>query len=741
MSEVALKSQLSRALRDVVEVGHRTGQLPELEASEKKALADEVVDAFDKGDVSAGLARLNAYAGTGRAQKMLERLVDSALQTSGIDLAEATKGWGAAFGAALSRAQAPEEAPVRINPVRDLFRGVSVAFDSNVERSLRRASLERASLTTSLEDARKSADPVKALRELEEALGPNPSDLALMSLLDGYLSRESWEDIVRTFESAPEAFRNYPIPQRRYALALSMTGKEAAARTVLNRLVRNDDADSATFGLLGRLQKLQSDRLLAAGDVQGAAKARDRAIEAYREGYEIDRTEIYPGINVPVLLTEKGDTASLSESKRMAELMLANAKRRASTGEDNYWDAAACAEMCFLLGRDDEAKTWVAAAAAWPSEPWERKSTVRDLDRQIATRKARSQDIGPLEAARTELSKPHALGPGTETQQQAIFKDPKLSRVVASTYRFEASAPKWLSGNYDFDGIAHDVRMTRPDLVYFSRILAEHEIDHETDVLAASSAIDHLIRQRFGTKAMEDSQSAEHKVYDQRMPNLARIMGATRKDSQTNVASDWIDGLGDCRQHAPAKMLLFEAWKNIQNKELLRQLDVATSAGDDPKAQVIRNKIERLNAYEMRILDAQILDSSSGKLIELHTLTVLVERRAEKLGQRMDELKSVHLADAFYQDRFPLGYGELDIATSDSGVRYSVRTALPDGRKIVLEPAPYSFDRAVRSVDYGQLKFRGVEVASPGWERDIPVAGVDLSALHAYADKTSKKPA
>ncbi|MBI2375305.1 MAG: DUF4071 domain-containing protein [Deltaproteobacteria bacterium] len=731
-----LKSQLSRALRDVVEVGHRSGQLPELEATEKQSLADEVVDAFEKGDISAGLARLNAYAGTGRSERMLERLVDSALQTAGVDLAEASKGWSAAFAAALTRVESPDQAPVRVNPVRDLFRGVGVSMDANVERSLRRLSLDRASLSTSLDEALLAADPVKALRELEKALGPGASDLALMGLLDAYVSKESWDDVVRVFENAPESFRAYPIPQRRYALALSLTEKEAAARTVLNRLVRNDDADPATFGLLGRLHKLQADRLTKAGDNAGAAKARERAIASYREGFEADRTEIYPGINVPVLLCENGDPSSLKEAGRFAELVLTNAKRRAGTGEDDYWDAAACAEMCFLLGRDEEADQWVKTAASWPSEPWERKSTVRDLARLRAIRTAKGQDTQLIDDAMKVLA-PGQTMPSAQGPSSPVFSDQKLARLMGSTYRFESSAPKWLSGNYDFDGIAHDVRMTLADLSFFTRVLVHHELDREPDVLAASSAIDNIIRARFGTLAMEDPKSAEHVAYDTRMPSIARVMGATRKDSQTNVAADWINGLGDCRQHAPVKLLLFEAWKFLQHGELLRQLDLASVASDEAKAGVITHKIERLNAFDMRILDAEILDRSNDELLELHTLTVLIERRSEALGDRMDELKAVHLADPFYQQRIPLGYGEVEVADTNGELRLRVKKPLPDGRKVDLRPAPYSFDRAKRAVDYGQLRFRGVEVASPGWERDIPVDGVNLAALHAYADKVA----
>ena len=64
-----------------------------------------------------------------------------------------------------------------------------------------------------------------------------------------------------------------------------------------------------------------------------------------------------------------------------------------------------------------------------------------------------------------------------------------------------------------------------------------------------------------------------------------------------------------------------------------------------------------------------------------------------------------------------------------------LRSNSASGAKIALRPAPYSFDRSAPSVDYGQLLFRGIPVATPGWARKVPVEGLDLGYLHAYVDR------
>ena len=80
---------------------------------------------------------------------------------------------------------------------------------------------------------------------------------------------------------------------------------------------------------------------------------------------------------------------------------------------------------------------------------------------------------------------------------------------------------------------------------------------------------------------MEDLTSAEHKRFDEMMPALARYMGAHDGDSVTNVSADWINKLADCRQHAPVKLLLFEAWKAERSRQLMEAIEERSSAGDE----------------------------------------------------------------------------------------------------------------------------------------------------------------
>jgi hypothetical protein len=236
---------------------------------------------------------------------------------------------------------------------------------------------------------------------------------------------------------------------------------------------------------------------------------------------------------------------------------------------------------------------------------------------------------------------------------------------------------------------------------------------------------------------MEDKKSPEHVRYDKIMPGLAKLMAATASNSQTNVSADWINRLADCRQHAPAKLLLWEAWKTGRASQLVRQIDSARQSGDHTKAAKANADLAALSAWELRVLDAEIVDAKTGQPLEEHTMTVLVRRQEAPPGGTMSELSELRLADSFYQNVFALGSGAVQPELRDGRLWIPVPTKLKDGRSVALRPAHYSFDRAAPSVDFGQLEFRGLQVGSPGWEHDLPVQGIDLKYLHDYAARPS----
>ena len=246
--------------------------------------------------------------------------------------------------------------------------------------------------------------------------------------------------------------------------------------------------------------------------------------------------------------------------------------------------------------------------------------------------------------------------------------------------------------------------------------------------------MDTLIRGHFGTDDLEDLQSPAHQYYDRVMPGLAKLMAASRENSQTNVSADWINGLADCRQHAPAKLMLWQAWKRAQTNELLTGMLRALERGDRPRADELRGRLDALTPWELRIVDAELVDRSSGAIREEHTLTILLQRGRDAAGA-LAYAEQVRLADPFYHHVYPLGDGLIEPSFDPQhGLTLEVPAPAADGAPITLVPTSYSRDRAVQSLDFGQLAFRGQTVARPGWELAVPVEGLDLQKLHDAVD-------
>lgn len=739
---------LRQVLSELVDVSRSSGSLKISEAEATK-LKNEILDAFQKGDVDSALEKLLAKAPKRRQKIAVSQLIDSALLSFGIDTTDARASWQTGFAELAATATPTGEAgDLRSSPIRDAFRGLTMRLDDRTLSHLKKSSHQQARLEAGLNVALQSDDKVDALRSYEEAIDLKKTpDNILIGLLAGYREEESWKDVIRFFEAAPDAFRNYPAPRQEYALALAMNGESSKARDVLRGLVRDGDNSISTFGLLGKLLKEKYDKLIESGGPE-PDKALFSSIGAYMRAFDRDLSELYPGVAVPVLLETQNTMLSRKQAQDVATLVLLNASRRASFGEGHFWDAAAALEMCCCLRDWKAASGWLERAMGSDSEPWMRRSTLLNLKRLLGLREGRNEDVSELKAIIAKLE----TIPADQRRKMKLPREPSvvkagaelsseraLGAVLEGTYRFGGRSPKWLSGNYNYEGIAHDVRVTPSDVVYFTRVLKAAHIHEIADPFAASGAIDQLIRGHFGTPSMEDSKSVEHERYDRVMPGLKKLMAATRENSQTNVSADWINCLADCRQHAPAKLMLWEVWKRGRVNDLLFQIRDAVKHGKP--IDEVQEKLTAINSWEMRILDGQIVEASTGKMLEEHTMTILVKRKEPGENGVMRELESAHLADSFYQNVHHLGSGEIDVRVKDGKLWIEVPEASANGKKIALQPAAYSFDRAAPSLDFGQLKFRGVQVASPGWERDIPVAGVDLDYLHAFVDAQQTAPA
>jgi tetratricopeptide (TPR) repeat protein len=248
----------------------------------------------------------------------------------------------------------------------------------------------------------RDAGDAGALREFEKNLGPLDDVEAgiLVDLFLSYRATEAWQDMIRLAESMPEPVRRTLMVREQYGLALNRAGRSEDAERELLAILDDHGPSSETLGLLGRVYK---DRWEAAreGSILKAHGYLDKAIDAYRRGFDCDTRDAYPGVNAVTMLEIRGPSdgaqAELLPVVRYACL------RRIAGGAADYWDHATRLELGVVSRDPDEAIAGATAALAAVREKWEPKSTAYNLSLIREARAQRGEEIDWADEIEREL--------------------------------------------------------------------------------------------------------------------------------------------------------------------------------------------------------------------------------------------------------------------------------------------------------------------------------------------------
>jgi tetratricopeptide (TPR) repeat protein len=216
-----------------------------------------------------------------------------------------------------------------------------------------------------------------ALRRVEHSLGAldDVEGGVLVDLLLSYRATGAWDEMIRLFAAMSDALRRTVMVREQYGFALNRAGRSRDAEEVLLAVIDDHGPSSETYGLLGRVYK---DRWEAArqGSVLRARGELDRAIDAYRRGFEADWRDAYPGINALTLM-EIREPRGTAQQELVPVIGYAN-RRRIDAGGD-YWDHATRLELGVVARDRDEALAGAVGALALVRESWEPESTAHNL--------------------------------------------------------------------------------------------------------------------------------------------------------------------------------------------------------------------------------------------------------------------------------------------------------------------------------------------------------------------------
>jgi hypothetical protein len=235
----------------------------------------------------------------------------------------------------------------------------------------------------------RKAKSVDGVEKVLAGLRPT-AELEVGILVDAMLSfraLEAWPRMVSFIEQLPRPLRQTVMVGEQLGFALNRAGRGDEAEAVLLAVLKDRGPSPETLGILGRVYKDRWQSALQSESAEEAGALLDNAIEAYLHGFEADWRDAYPGINALTLMVVR-DPPDPRAKDLLPIVRYAVERKVAKTAKPDYWDQATLLEIA-VLGSDSEAvRRFLGKALAVVREPWEPKTTARNLS---LIRKSRAQ--------------------------------------------------------------------------------------------------------------------------------------------------------------------------------------------------------------------------------------------------------------------------------------------------------------------------------------------------------------
>jgi hypothetical protein len=244
------------------------------------------------------------------------------------------------------------------------------------------------------EDLAAALDEVDAVKHSIENLS-NAEPGVLVDIMLSYRAVEAWKQMIAFIEAMPRILRDTIMVREQLGFALNRADCGEEAERVLVKLIKEHGPSSETYGILGRVYKDRWDKAVKEEKAVLAAGLLNKAIDAYLKGFEADWRDAYPGINALTLM-ERRDPPDPHRFELNPVVSYA-VERRIAAGKPDYWDYATRLELAMLAQEEPRARAALSDALASVREPWEAKSTAKNLAVLVQMRKKRG-DVTKWEA-------------------------------------------------------------------------------------------------------------------------------------------------------------------------------------------------------------------------------------------------------------------------------------------------------------------------------------------------------
>jgi tetratricopeptide (TPR) repeat protein len=243
-----------------------------------------------------------------------------------------------------------------------------------------------------------------AVNAIEKELGDISAQesAVVIDLFLSYRAVGAWQAMVDLVARMPPPLAATVMVQEQLALALNRAGRSEDAERVLLELLQKRGPSSETYGILGRVYKDRWEVAERAGERYRARGCLDRAIDAYRSGFETDWRDAYPGVNAVTLMELKEPPDPQRE--QLIPVVRYAVERRIAAGRPDYWDYATRLELAVLAEDEEAAAQALGDALASARENWERETTGRNLRLIREAREKRHHAADWIKQIESELS-------------------------------------------------------------------------------------------------------------------------------------------------------------------------------------------------------------------------------------------------------------------------------------------------------------------------------------------------
>ncbi|MHB8780125.1 MAG: TRAFs-binding domain-containing protein [Candidatus Geothermincolia bacterium] len=261
-----------------------------------------------------------------------------------------------------------------------------VRFDEDIKRALASARHE------GLDAVKKIQDEISPLEDREAGV--------IVDLMLAYRDVKSWQDMIALVGQIPAPLRQTVFIREETAFALNRIGESEEAECILLELIAEKGPTSENYGLLGRVYKDRWEASIGKDDAAAARANLRKAIDAYRNGYEADIRDEFPGVNLVTLLEIDG-----GHDSELAELLpvVKYAISRSLQG-GIYWDHASMLEIAVIERDWRLAEEELGESLAALPRGWQLETTKRNLMLIFNARASRSEDQTELEALLARLN-------------------------------------------------------------------------------------------------------------------------------------------------------------------------------------------------------------------------------------------------------------------------------------------------------------------------------------------------